>query len=117
MLPPLVERFGGMLYDPDFRTRLVEKGTGAIDSFLDSLGGLAGLLSAGGRYQEAVALMRRTLVIEPGCEPCWIRLIVALYASGDTTGAREAAERASSLGIELDPELLRRVARERGGTD
>ncbi len=44
-LPPLVERFGGMLYDPDFRERLVEKGKGAIDSFLDSLGGLAGLLS------------------------------------------------------------------------
>jgi len=44
-LPPLVERFGGMLYDPDFRERLVVKGRGAIDSFLDSLGGLAGLLS------------------------------------------------------------------------
>jgi uncharacterized membrane protein YheB (UPF0754 family) len=44
-LPPLVERFGGMLYDPDFRERLVAKGKGAIDSFLDSLGGLAGLLS------------------------------------------------------------------------
>lgn len=44
-LPPLVERFGGMLYDPEFRGRLVEKGKGAIDSFLDSLGGLAGLLS------------------------------------------------------------------------
>lgn len=44
-LPPLVEKFGGMLYDPDFRVRLVEKGKKAIDSFLDSLGGLAGLLS------------------------------------------------------------------------
>ncbi len=44
-LPPLVERFGGMLYDPDFRKRLIEKGKAAIDSFLDSLGGLAGLLS------------------------------------------------------------------------
>ena len=44
-LPPLVEKFGGMLYDPDFRARLVEKGKQAIDSFLDSLGGLAGLLS------------------------------------------------------------------------
>lgn len=44
-LPPLVERFGGMLYDPDFRARLIDKGKGAIDSFLDSLGGLAGLLS------------------------------------------------------------------------
>lgn len=44
-LPPLVEKFGGMLYDPDFRARLVKKGKAAIDSFLDSLGGLAGLLS------------------------------------------------------------------------
>ncbi|PLX87813.1 MAG: DUF445 domain-containing protein [Desulfuromonas sp.] len=44
-LPPLVEKFGGMLYDPDFRARLVDKGKKAIDSFLDSLGGLAGLLS------------------------------------------------------------------------
>ncbi len=44
-LPPLVERFGAMLYDPEFRARLIEKGKGAIDSFLDSLGGLAGLLS------------------------------------------------------------------------
>ncbi len=44
-MPPLLERFGGMLYDPDFRERLVAKGKGAIDSFLDSLGGLTGLLS------------------------------------------------------------------------
>lgn len=44
-LPPLIDRFGGMLYDPDFRARLVHKGKLAIDSFLDSLGGLAGLLS------------------------------------------------------------------------
>ena len=44
-LPPLVEKFGGMLYDPQFRKRLVKKGKQAIDSFLDSLGGLAGLLS------------------------------------------------------------------------
>jgi len=44
-LPPLLERFGGLLYDPDFRTRLVARGRQAIDQFLDSLGGLAGLLS------------------------------------------------------------------------
>ena len=44
-LPPLVEKFGGLLYDPQFRSRLVQKGKLAIDSFLDSLGGLAGLLS------------------------------------------------------------------------
>ena len=44
-LPPLAEKFGGMLYDPEFREQLVSKGKKAIDSFLDSLGGLAGLLS------------------------------------------------------------------------
>lgn len=44
-MPPLAEKFGGMLYDPTFRARLVKKGKQGIDSFLDSLGGLAGLLS------------------------------------------------------------------------
>ncbi len=44
-MPPLAEKFGGMLYDPTFRARMVKKGKQAIDSFLDSLGGLAGLLS------------------------------------------------------------------------
>ncbi len=44
-LPPLLEKFGGMLYDPQFRERLVKKGKAAVDGFLDSLGGLAGLLS------------------------------------------------------------------------
>lgn len=44
-LPPLLEKFGGLLYDPDFRARLVKKGRQAIDQFLDSLGGLTGLLS------------------------------------------------------------------------
>jgi uncharacterized membrane protein YheB (UPF0754 family) len=44
-IPPLLERFGGMLYDPDFRQRLVVRGKQGIDAFLDSLGGLAGLLT------------------------------------------------------------------------
>lgn len=44
-MPPLVEKFGGMLYDPTFRARMVKKGKQSIDSFLDSLGGLAGILS------------------------------------------------------------------------
>lgn len=44
-IPPLLEKFGGMLYDPDFRTRLVEKGKEGIEGFLDSLGGLSGLLA------------------------------------------------------------------------
>lgn len=44
-LPPLLEKFGGMLYDPEFRERLVKKGKEGIESFLDSLGGLSGLLA------------------------------------------------------------------------
>jgi uncharacterized membrane protein YheB (UPF0754 family) len=44
-VPPLLERFGGLLYDPDFRQRLVERSRQGIDTFLDSLGGLAGLLT------------------------------------------------------------------------
>ncbi|MGW8312823.1 MAG: DUF445 domain-containing protein [Desulfuromonadales bacterium] len=44
-VPPLLERFGGLLYDPEFRQRLVERSRQGIDSFLESLGGLAGLLT------------------------------------------------------------------------
>jgi uncharacterized membrane protein YheB (UPF0754 family) len=44
-IPPLLEKFGGLLYDPGFRERLVNKGKTAIESFLDSLGGLSGLLA------------------------------------------------------------------------
>ncbi len=44
-VPPLLEKFGGMLYDPDFRQRLIVKIRQGIETFLDSLGGLAGLLS------------------------------------------------------------------------
>jgi uncharacterized membrane protein YheB (UPF0754 family) len=44
-VPPLLEKFGGMLYDPDFRARLAARGKQGIESFLDSLGGLSGLLA------------------------------------------------------------------------
>jgi uncharacterized membrane protein YheB (UPF0754 family) len=44
-VPPLLEKFGGMLYDPDFRSRLIKKIQEGIRNFLDSLGGLTGLLS------------------------------------------------------------------------
>jgi len=44
-VPQLLERFGGLLYDPEFRQRLAERAKQGIDTFLDSLGGLAGLLS------------------------------------------------------------------------
>jgi uncharacterized membrane protein YheB (UPF0754 family) len=44
-IPPVLEKFGGMLYDPEFRERLVKKIKDAIEGFLDSLGGLSGLLA------------------------------------------------------------------------
>jgi len=44
-IPPLLERFGGLLHDPVFRQRLVERAHKGLESFIDSLGGLAGLLS------------------------------------------------------------------------
>ena len=44
-VPPLLEKFGGLLYDPDFRERLSLKIRQGINSFVDSLSGLAGLLS------------------------------------------------------------------------
>ncbi len=44
-IPPLLERFGGLLHDPVFRQRLVTRAQKGIESFVDSLGGLAGLLS------------------------------------------------------------------------
>lgn len=44
-IPPLLEKFGGLLYDPDFRERLVSKIKEAIEKFLDSLAGFSGLLA------------------------------------------------------------------------
>jgi uncharacterized membrane protein YheB (UPF0754 family) len=44
-VPPLLERFSGLLYDPEFRGRLATRAQAGIEEFLDSLGGLAGLLS------------------------------------------------------------------------
>ena len=44
-IPPLLERFGGLLHDPVFRARLVARIQQGIAAFLDSLSGLTGLLS------------------------------------------------------------------------
>jgi uncharacterized membrane protein YheB (UPF0754 family) len=44
-VPLLLERFGGLLYDPDFRKRLAVRAQQGIEAFLESLGGFAGLLS------------------------------------------------------------------------
>ncbi len=44
-IPPLLEKFGGMLYDPEFRARLAQRAKKGIEGFLDSLGGFSGLLA------------------------------------------------------------------------
>ncbi len=44
-VPPLLEKFGGLLYDPLFRERLIAQSRAGIESFLDSLEGFAGLIS------------------------------------------------------------------------
>jgi uncharacterized membrane protein YheB (UPF0754 family) len=43
-IPALLEHFGGLLYDPDFRERLVARGREALEKYLGSLGGLSNLL-------------------------------------------------------------------------
>jgi uncharacterized membrane protein YheB (UPF0754 family) len=44
-VPALLDKFGGLLYDPVFRERLAQRAKVGIDKFLDSLQGFAGLLS------------------------------------------------------------------------
>jgi len=44
-IPALLEKFGGMMHDPLFRKKLEKKGRAAIEAFLDSMDGLAGLLT------------------------------------------------------------------------
>ncbi|PLX82746.1 MAG: DUF445 domain-containing protein [Desulfuromonas sp.] len=44
-LPELLEKLSTLLYDPDVRQRLIVKAREGIEGFLDSLEGLAGLLS------------------------------------------------------------------------
>jgi len=44
-VPPLLDTFGGLLYDPQFRARLTSGIRQGLRSFLDSLTGLTGLLS------------------------------------------------------------------------
>jgi uncharacterized membrane protein YheB (UPF0754 family) len=43
-IPALLDHFGGLLYDPEFRERLVVRGREALEKFLGSLGGLSNLL-------------------------------------------------------------------------
>jgi uncharacterized membrane protein YheB (UPF0754 family) len=44
-LPPLLERLVGLLQEPEVRERLVVRVQQAVENFLESLGGLSGLLS------------------------------------------------------------------------
>jgi uncharacterized membrane protein YheB (UPF0754 family) len=43
-IPVLLEHFSGLLYDPDFRERLIDRAREALEKFLGSLGGLSNLL-------------------------------------------------------------------------
>jgi len=60
-VPPLLEKFGGLLYDPDFRQRLTVRIRQGIEKFLDSLGGLAGLLSGFINLDKVYAKIPETL--------------------------------------------------------
>ncbi len=44
-IPALLDHFGGMLYDPEFRARLVERASEALGGFISGLGPLANLVS------------------------------------------------------------------------
>jgi uncharacterized membrane protein YheB (UPF0754 family) len=44
-IPALLDHFGGLLYDPEFRDRLVARAREALEKFLGSLGGLSNLLA------------------------------------------------------------------------
>lgn len=44
-IPPLLDKFSGLLYDPVFREKLTLRAKAGIDKFLDSLQGFAGILS------------------------------------------------------------------------
>jgi uncharacterized membrane protein YheB (UPF0754 family) len=44
-LPELMDKFGSLLYDPDFRERLIARIKEAIEKFLDSLAGFSGLFA------------------------------------------------------------------------
>jgi uncharacterized membrane protein YheB (UPF0754 family) len=44
-IPPLLDKFSGLLYDPVFREKLTQRALTGIDKFLDSLQGFAGILS------------------------------------------------------------------------
>jgi len=67
---------------------------------------LASMLIGRGSPGEAVPILRHALELRPTHGGCWNNLVVALYASGDDTGARRAAERAAELGVRVNPALL-----------
>ncbi len=45
-IPVLLDHFGGLLYDPEFRTRLVERAKEALAQFIAGLGALSSLVSS-----------------------------------------------------------------------
>jgi Flp pilus assembly protein TadD len=75
----------------------------------DAAANLAGLLVKAGRPREAAAALENALAVWPRHTAGWTNLVVAYAASGDRARAREAARRATQLGVLLDPGLVKTV--------
>ncbi len=72
-VPPLLERFGGLLYDPEFRQRLATRAKTGVETFLDSLGGFAGLLSGFINLDKLYARIPEFLDKAGEELACWLR--------------------------------------------
>lgn len=72
-VPPVLEKFGGLLYDPVFRDRLVLQARSGIESFLDSLEGFAGLISGFINMEKVYARIPEFLDKASGEISRWLR--------------------------------------------
>jgi len=72
-IPPLLEKLGGMLYDPSFRQRLVGKAREGIEGFLDSLEGLSGLLAGFFNMDKLYSRLPEFLDKAGDEIACWLR--------------------------------------------
>ncbi len=82
-----------------------------LDSTLaEAAFGLSSTLIRRGRFADALPILRRALLLHPRDPKCWNNLVLALYASGDAAGGRQAAARARRAGVELSPRLLEWLA-------
>ena len=64
------------------------------------------MLRLDGRTDDALAIVRRCLEIQPFHEVCWVQLVITLTMTGELDEAREAAHRATGLGVALDEGML-----------